>query len=138
MLPAAIQDSVSKHGTAVAHEHFILFPRHHQWDPAGGKLEKGPAAVVSCFEDILRATVPPPPPAVPSPVPLGAEHMSATLSAFSSPVHPAVPLQGSPGGAAVMEDAPPRSAPTPHLCLPPCPCAGHAASVTVHELHIVV
>ena len=105
---------------------------------AGGKLEKGPAAVVSCLEDILRATVPPPPPTVPSPVPLGAGHMSATLSASSSPVHPAVPLQGSPGGAAVIEDAPPRSAPTPHLCSPPLPCTRHAASVTVHELHTVV
>ena len=84
---------------------------------AGGQLEKGPAALVSCFEDILRASAPPPPPPIPSvlsPVPPGSGRRSAS-SATVSPARPAAPVQAplppDTPGSVMMEDDPPLCAP---------------------------
>ena len=84
---------------------------------AGNQLEKGPAALLSCFEGILRAAAPPPPPPVTSmlsPVPPGLGRRSARASSVS-PARQAAPLTAplppdTPGNV-MLEDDPPRCAP---------------------------
>ncbi|CAL5218711.1 g423 [Coccomyxa viridis] len=83
----------------------------------GGQLEKGPAAMLSCFEDILRASAPPPPPPIPSvlsPVPPGSGRRSVS-SATVSPARPSAPLQAplppDTPGSVMMEDDPPLLSP---------------------------
>lgn len=88
----------------------------------GGKLEKGPAALVSCLEDVLRTSAPPPPPPVPSmlsPMPPGSGRRSAR-STTVSPVRQAVPLQAplppDTPGSVMMEDNAPWYAPRAYRC----------------------
>ena len=73
--------------------------------------------MLSCFEDILRASAPPPPPPIPSvlsPVPPGSGRRSVS-SATVSPARPSAPLQAplppDTPGSVMMEDDPP-------LCVP--------------------
>ena len=78
----------------------------------GGKLEKGPAALLSCLEGILRISAPLPGGSLLSPGPHASMPRLArsTSSTSASPVRPPVPQQaplpGTPG-TVVMEDDPP-------------------------------
>lgn len=104
---------------------------------AGSQLEKGPAALVKCFEGILRASAPPPPPPDPnmlSPVPLGSGRRfisSATVSPARPPAPLQAPLPPDTPGSVMMEDDPPRCA------LRPC-TTPYALLMTKHFSHSTV
>ena len=82
----------------------------------GGKLEKGPAALLSCLEGILRTSAPLPGGSLLSPGPHASVPRLAR-STTASPVRPPIPQQAplpATPGTVVMEDDPPGWVPS--LC----------------------